>query len=298
MSKRKFNRSSSWGCVEYWIAKGFTEPEAKLHISRKQQEINQKRKNNKHSEETKRKISESNKKLSSLEYWTNKFGKDGEKKFNEYKESLKLNGLKTSNILKSKNINRRTTTPRCKEFWINKGFSEQEATKKVSETQSTFSLNKCIEKHGEELGILIWNNRQEKWKKSLKQNNFEIIRAKQRDNAHIGFYTETNFGGENTLLFYLLLVDNSKDKVLKYGLTKHADVKDRWGVNRKDFKYEVLFSKRLESAKAVALETILRDKYKGKLVNSFRLTEIIDLDELNNVRSIINEHIGSTDVIF
>lgn len=37
-------------------------------------------------------------------------------------------------------------------YWVNKGYSEDEAKQKVSERQRTFTLEKCIEKYGEEEG--------------------------------------------------------------------------------------------------------------------------------------------------
>ena len=58
-------------------------------------------------------------------------------------------------------------------YWIKKGYSEEDAKKIVSERQKTFTLNRCIEKYGEEEGLKKWEKRQEKWKKSL-QNSFEL----------------------------------------------------------------------------------------------------------------------------
>jgi very-short-patch-repair endonuclease/predicted CoA-binding protein len=60
-------------------------------------------------------------------------------------------------------------------YWLNKGFSEQEAKEKVSERQKTFSLEKCIEKYGEELGRKRWSDRQEVWMKNCKNTNFSKI---------------------------------------------------------------------------------------------------------------------------
>ena len=48
-------------------------------------------------------------------------------------------------------------------YWIKKGYSEEEAKQKVSERQSTFTLEKCIEKYGEEDGIKRYTERQTKW---------------------------------------------------------------------------------------------------------------------------------------
>lgn len=60
-------------------------------------------------------------------------------------------------------------------YWIKKGFSEEEAREKVKERQTTFSLEKCIYNHGSELGLIIFNERQEKWQNSLNDKPQEII---------------------------------------------------------------------------------------------------------------------------
>ena len=57
--------------------------------------------------------------------------------------------------------------PSNKEYWIEKGYNEEESIKKVKESQTTFSRDICIKKYGEEEGIKIWKDRQKKWQKSL-----------------------------------------------------------------------------------------------------------------------------------
>lgn len=52
------------------------------------------------------------------------------------------------------------------EYWINKGFSEEEAVIQLKNRQRTFSLDICINKHGEEKGKQIWLKRQELWQQS------------------------------------------------------------------------------------------------------------------------------------
>jgi hypothetical protein len=60
-------------------------------------------------------------------------------------------------------------------YWLKKGYNEEEASKKLSERQSTFSLKKCIEKYGEEYGLIKFKERQHKWLKNYKKNNFSKI---------------------------------------------------------------------------------------------------------------------------
>lgn len=56
-----------------------------------------------------------------------------------------------------------------KEYWIKKGYSEEEAIQKVKERQRTFTLEKCIAKYGVELGKQKWNERQRKWSEKVEE---------------------------------------------------------------------------------------------------------------------------------
>lgn len=53
------------------------------------------------------------------------------------------------------------------EYYLQQGLSEEEAKIMLANRQRTFTLEKCISKYGEELGIQKFNERQEKWHKSL-----------------------------------------------------------------------------------------------------------------------------------
>jgi vacuolar-type H+-ATPase subunit H len=61
------------------------------------------------------------------------------------------------------------------EFFVNQGYSEEEAKIMLSERQSTFSLKKCIEKYGNEKGMEIFKDRQDKWQSTLKSKTEEEI---------------------------------------------------------------------------------------------------------------------------
>ena len=61
------------------------------------------------------------------------------------------------------------------EYWVKQGMSEAEAKIKVSERQTTFSLEKCIEKYGEEQGRKKWAARQEKWQDTLNAKPIEEL---------------------------------------------------------------------------------------------------------------------------
>lgn len=55
-------------------------------------------------------------------------------------------------------------------YWLNQGFSEEEAKKKLSERQTTFSLEICIQKYGEDEGRKRWVDRQKKWLDNTKDS--------------------------------------------------------------------------------------------------------------------------------
>jgi len=61
------------------------------------------------------------------------------------------------------------------EYFLNQGLSEEEAKNKLKERQTTFSLEKCIEKYGQDLGRKRWMERQEKWIKNYKRINYSRI---------------------------------------------------------------------------------------------------------------------------
>ncbi len=54
-----------------------------------------------------------------------------------------------------------------KSYWTTRGFSEEEAKLKVIERQTTFNLEICIQKFGEEEGLKRWIARQELWQNTM-----------------------------------------------------------------------------------------------------------------------------------
>jgi len=112
---------------EYWIKNGYTEEEAILQIE--------------------------GQKMVSLRGCIARFGeKEGIKKWEEREGKRSAAGK-----LGSANL----------QYWLNKGYSEEESIIKRSERQKTFSKAVCIKKHGEEKGLMIFTERQNKWSKSL-----------------------------------------------------------------------------------------------------------------------------------
>lgn len=94
-------------------------------------------------------------------------------------------------------------------YWINKGYSEEDAKKMVTERQTTFNLEKCIKKYGEVAGKLRWKDRQNKWIKNYKKRNYSIISQK---------------------LFWKLFDNIDKNIILKFAQNNNG-IKDESGKN-------------------------------------------------------------------
>lgn len=74
------------------------------------------------------------------------------------------------------------TNPLTLDYYIARGYSTETATIALSNRQSTFSLETCVDKYGKERGTVVWSERQEKWLKSFKKNNFSKISQELFDN--------------------------------------------------------------------------------------------------------------------
>jgi len=102
---------------------------------------------------------------SQLEFWTNRGYTENEAHIkvaefqsissNEFAKKRKENPERYNDIL-----------PNQIGYWIKLGYTDEEAVELVRERQTTFSLDKCIEKYGEIEGLQRWEARQAKWQKS------------------------------------------------------------------------------------------------------------------------------------
>jgi len=127
----------------------------------------------------------------------------------------------------------REQSVRCKSFWIKKGYTEEEARQKVKEVQTTFSLDICTEKYGEEEGLKIFKTRQDKWQNTLKSKPQEEIdrinkskgTQKNSDIPNYGSYSKKRFLENKELanskgyIYYIRFIHNN-EYVYKIGITK------------------------------------------------------------------------------
>jgi len=161
-------------CVEYWVNKGYSIEEAKLEISKQQK---------KSSKCVKIYHGKSKKMLRDKGYSEEEITRisltPSKIKFwlnKGYTEEEAKIIISKNQINAAKHVDfEKRLLPSNLEYWLNKGYSLEEAKVKRSEKQSTFSKQKCIEKYGEDEGLKRFTDRQNKWLNSLITNGNMVI---------------------------------------------------------------------------------------------------------------------------
>ena len=161
-------------CEEYWINKGYTKEEAINEISKQQQKSSKCVKT--YHGKSKKMLKEKGysdgdiKRIcltpTNIDFWVNKGYSE-----NESKDIISKNQTAAA---KQVDFEKRLI-PSNIGYWVNKGYSKEDAKQNVLEHQSTFSLEKCIAKYGEEEGKKRFTERQNKWLNSLLTNGNMVI---------------------------------------------------------------------------------------------------------------------------
>jgi hypothetical protein len=154
--------------IDTWLKKGYTEEEAKYQIKIRRP--------------------------CNIEYYMHKFGVD----VAEAEEMRRANQQKGAKVVSQKPKEQfKLTSPRCVEYWVNQGFSALEAKEKVSEIQSTFSLQKCIDKYGPILGVEVWQTRQISWQNTLNSKSVDDKKSMNSKKTTLKLDIFTNKYGHN-----------------------------------------------------------------------------------------------------
>lgn len=83
------------------------------------------------------------------------------------------------------------------DYWLDKGFSQEDAELKLKQRQTTFTLSTCIEKYGDEKGKQIYTNRQLNWQISLYKNG-NLKAGYSKISQELFFIILENYDQENT----------------------------------------------------------------------------------------------------
>ena len=116
----------------------------------------------------------------------------------EKQEKIKILCTKSKETMNENNNN-----PLTLEYYIKRGYSKSKAEEMLKERQSTFSLEKCIEKYGKEEGYKKWKERQDKWQETL--NNLPEEEKKRINKAKSnGLLLSKGYSNVSQKLFWKL----------------------------------------------------------------------------------------------
>ena len=178
--------------VEHWVQKGLSENDAELKVKDLKERTNRFR----------------------IEYWLRKG-------LTEEESKKKISEIQKENSLKVNQKNK--PNPTRIDYWLNKGYDFETAREKLKERQSTFTLEKCIKKHGVIEGTKIYNERQLKWQETLNKNNnsseLNIKRGIKKQN-YIKKHSEEKY---NEIIKIKRICSSKEWLVKKYGEQRYFD---------------------------------------------------------------------------
>ena len=148
----------------------------------------------------------------SYKHYLTKINPDTNKLYTEDEAKEHLSKIRSISSQKSADMRRGKSDVTCRsvQYWINKGFTEDDAKNKVREIQSTNNIDVYINKYGEQEGIKRWVDRNKKWGK--------IMQEKKMKSGHIG-----SAYSQSSKLFFDGVVKKLKDNNISFNKVYYGE---------------------------------------------------------------------------
>jgi len=206
-----------------------------------------------------------------------------------------------ANVIKTREDNNSITTRL--EYYTSRGYSEEDAKIALKKRQSSFTLEKCIEKYGEVGGVARWKERQRKWQETLRSKPQEEIEEINKRKSHKMTYENLyNHSLDDDGYFYVIKLD---DNVTKIGITTKDSIYDRYGYSTIEKVDVVVFREMDDINHAFMVEQVLKRFYSNKIkkcdYGKFGWTEIIhdtNIKDILKSLSILLEDKNSVNKLF
>jgi len=184
------------------------------------------------------------------------------KNFIHYESTCRISALATSAAANRRKNNNADTTL---EYYTSRGFSKEESQKLLSERQTTFTLEKCIKKHGSEEGTRRFKERQTKWQNTLNSKSIEEKASINSKKACYGFSSLWSEDPEHLKIngyFYIISFENN----IKIGITSKDKIEKRYsGINKVSNLVHNLFTKVDNIRHAFQIEQILLNEFRSNI---------------------------------
>lgn len=191
------------------------------------------------------------------------------------KQSMKENGNDSTTI----------------DYYLKRGLSTEDAKEALRKRQTTFTLEKCIEKYGVEAGHAHWVTRQEKWQSTLSNKTIEeLAEINRRKATRINYRTLWGQELSDDGHIYCIKID---DTTVKIGITTKDSISDRYTSTELNGCKLLKFEK--SSLNHVfQCEQLLKHKYrnntsKNNIFNQFGWTETFFNVNINTILTEIDE---------
>lgn len=197
--------------INYWLNKGYSQEDAKTSVAIEQS------KRSKAAYSTRDDLYRKQKSIRCVEYWT-KRGYSEEDAIEQVKLIQSYYGKKAKGKIPAHKQNTKL------EYYINLGYSE-DSEAALSNRQNTFSLRKCIEKYGEEIGKFIFDQRQTKWQNTLNSKTPEELSVINSKKSNRSNFININELKSEPGIFYIIKIAENK---IKIGITSKKTVYNRY----------------------------------------------------------------------
>jgi hypothetical protein len=149
----------------------------------------------------------------------------------------------------------------CKsiKYWIKKGYTEEEAKKIISKSQSTFSLQKCIDKHGTIKGHKIWLERQKKWMFSLMNRSDDELNKMFKSRGKTKEQLIQKFGFEKAIQICKSKSNTYETQLKKYG----KEIADEW-LRKMQVRLKQVSLKKVSKISLELFEELMKMQFKNK----------------------------------
>lgn len=151
------------------------------------------------------------------------------------------------------------------EYYLAKGMTETEAKMELSKRQSTFSIDSCRKKFGDTVGEIVWQIRQDNWRKTLDSKTLQEKEDIQRRLAPKRYYHHAILEKMNSTngLFYLIKIS---DNLYKYGITYKSSIKDRYDNISMSRYQEIYVLNNINMNTCFMIEQVMKSKYKNNVI--------------------------------
>lgn len=124
------------------------------------------------------------------------------------------------------------SNPTYYRYYIERGYTVDEAYEQLIKLDRTFSLKKCIKNYGEEKGLKIFEDRQTKWQNTLKSKPQHVINDinKRKDASSLNHFIK-KYGDTEEARLEFKKINKKRDvwsldaHIRKYGDTEEARIK-------------------------------------------------------------------------